>query len=62
MNQKKLNLKINRFDLFFALYIFCIIVSELMGIKTFIETPFVYLSENYYDYGCYPEWKNNKGQ
>lgn len=35
MNQKKLNLKINRFDLFFALYIFCIIVSELMGIKTF---------------------------
>lgn len=35
MNSKILNWQVNRFDLFFALYIFCILVSEMMGIKTF---------------------------
>ncbi len=35
MKSPKIDLKVKRFDLFFALYIFCILVSELMGIKTF---------------------------
>ncbi len=35
MKIKKIDLQINKFDLLVSLYIFCIIVSELMGIKTF---------------------------
>ena len=35
MDQKLSNIKINKFDLLVSLYIFFIIVSELMGIKTF---------------------------
>lgn len=35
MDQKLTNLQINKFDLLVSLYIFFIIVSELMGIKTF---------------------------
>ena len=35
MDQKLSNIQINKFDLLVSLYIFFIIVSELMGIKTF---------------------------